>query len=172
MRLSRWLIMALLLTAACEDRAPVREPVPPAAEPAPTTPPAGAPLVQLIAPAEGDTLRFRLSAPADQTLYLDHCNGAFAWGLERRVAASWTQGWVAVINQCHSAPIEIPPGGSRVLEGIINLQPGEHIEPDTYRVAIYGLFTAHDQESHLANPEVPAELRVSEPFAFGRPAAR
>jgi hypothetical protein len=130
-------------------------------------PPGGTTLITLRSPVEGRSIRFRLSAPDHHPIFLDNCDGAFHWGLEKRSQEGWEPAWLAVINECHSPPIEITTGSSRELTGVIRLQPGERIERDTYRLFIYGLYTAHNREIHHRNPEVPKEQRVSEPFPFG-----
>jgi hypothetical protein len=123
--------------------------------------------VSAMLPVDGHALRFRIHAPPGHPLYLDHCNGAFSWGLEHRVAGTWKPAWIVATNACHSAPIVIPPGRSRDFTQTVVLNAEETLRADTYRLAVYGLYSDHSSEHHAASTAVPRESRVSEPFAFG-----
>jgi hypothetical protein len=162
-----FLFPVVLALAACSPQhpAPARGEAPPAAGPGPAS------LVSALPPADGRTLRFRLSAPAGQPLHLENCNGAISWGLEREVAGAWKPAWTVATDACHSAPVVIPPGESRVFDEVVTLGTGEDLQAGTYRIAVHGLYRRHDREDHAANPEVPRHLRVSRPFALGPLAA-
>jgi hypothetical protein len=168
----RYLLFPLLLAlVACDpqDSTPARTKPPSPA----TAAPRPAPLVSALPPApDGRTLRFRLTAPPDHPLYLDNCNGAFSWGLEREVAGVWTPAWIVATDACHSAPIVLPPGEFRVFEEAITLGAGERLPAASYRIAVYGLYSTHERSDHAANTEVPHALRVSARFAFGPLPAR
>ena len=162
------LLTACLALAACgpQDTTPARTGTPAAAATRPAS------LVSALPPAGARTLRFRLTAPPDQALYLDNCNGAFSWGLERQVAGEWKPAWIVATDACHSAPIVLPPAESRVFEEAVTLGADERLPTDSYRIAIHGLYTTHDGSDHAANTEVPHALRTSAPFAFGPLTAR
>lgn len=157
------LLPVLTALAACapETPAPPRDEAPPAVQARPAS------LVSAMPPAGPHTLSFRLSAPSGRPLYLDHCNGAVSWGLEHRVAGVWKPAWIVATDACHSAPIVIPPGRSRLFRETVTLAAGEGLPADTYRIALYGVYLTHDERDHAASTELTHELRVSEPFAFG-----
>jgi hypothetical protein len=153
--------LALLLAAACDQpkRGPAKAEAPPAAAPRPAS------FVTVLNRPDERTLRISLSAPAGHPLYLDNCNGAFPWGLEHRPDGVWTSAWIVATDACHSAPIVIPPGGTRTFQ--VEIGVGERIEKGTYRLIVYGLHTGPSSPSRAAETEVPHGMRVSEPFPLG-----
>jgi hypothetical protein len=154
--------LALLLVAACDQ--PSRDPA--KAEAPPTAAPRPASFVTVLNRPDERTLRIRLSAPAGHPLYLDNCNGAFPWGLEHRPDGVWTSAWIVATDPCHSAPIVIPPGGTRTYQ--VEIGVGERIEKGTYRIIVYGLHTGPSSPHRATETEVPHGMRVSEPFPLGR----
>lgn len=161
MRLLR--LPAILAIVACSEQ----EPPPPPVEVPSAGQPRAASFVTLMRPIDEHTLGFRVSAPGAHPLYLDNCNGAFSWGLERQAAGTWKPAWTVATNACHSAPLVIPAGESREFTEAVTLDRGATLPSDRYRVAVYGLYSIHDSEDHSANTEVPHGLRLSEPFLFG-----
>lgn len=176
------ILVLLILLVSCAPKSPApsgrvdtatasepdSKPAPPGPVDTPaTSEPASDRVVSVVAAQNGGALRIQLRAPSNGSLYLDNCNGAFAWGLEHQVNGVWKPAWMAVINQCHSAPIMIAPGEARIFNGTVSLDPGKTLPADRYRIAIYGLFSRHDQENHRDNPEVPVAMRVSEPIELG-----
>jgi len=123
--------------------------------------------VSLLPSPDARTLRFRLRAPNDHPLLVDNCNGAFSWGLERRVAGVWTSAWTVATDACHSAPIAIPPGASRDFAEAVTLGADERLPADDYRIVVHGVYATHDAADHARNVAVARELLVSAPFAFG-----
>ena len=152
-----------VILAACDQQkrsaAPIEEPT--------VSPSAPASLVSVIPSTDERTLRFRLRAPPGHPLYLENCNGAFSWGLEHQVEGVWKPAWIVATNACHSAPIVVRPGETREFTEAVSLGAGESLPADTYRVAVYGLYSTHHDEDHSASTEVPHELRLSEPFQLG-----
>lgn len=109
-------------------------------------------------------IHFRVTAPKSRALYLENCNGAISWGLERKSAAAWVPAWGAEIDGCHSAPIEIPAGTHRDFHEVVALRPSEPLLRGAHRVAVYGLYFNHDSNDHPIDSEVPHALRLSQPF--------
>lgn len=142
------------------------EPPPPQREAVPVADSPSASLVSVMPPPDARTLRFRVRAPNTHPLYLDHCNGAFSWGLEHEVSGIWKPAWIVATNACHSDPIVIPAGESLEFTEALTLQPGERLPAGTYRLAIYGLYSAHHPADHAASTEVPHNTRVSAPLAL------
>jgi hypothetical protein len=154
-------LLVLAVLAACDGQRPATTRADtPAVEPRPAS------LVRALPPADARTLRFRLTAPAAHPLHLENCNGAFSWGLERRVAGDWARAWTVATDACHSAPIVIPPRDSRTFEEAVTLHAGERLPAGTYRIVVHGLYAAY-AEDHAAGAEVPNALRVSAPFELG-----
>jgi hypothetical protein len=104
---------------------------------------------------------------------LTNCNGAQPMGLQRLVGNDWVNAWVAALNACFSAPIEVPPGGRH--SATLTIRPGagavtyprgqESIESGTYRVAWFGVLRSYDPNKRPED-ELPLEQRVSAPFTI------
>ena len=122
------------------------------------------------------TIVTTFTAPADRTVYLTNCNGAFPMGLQRRVGKdTWGHAWAAEMNACLSEPIVIPPGGRH--SGTMTVQPGADavvssrrtetkIEGGVYRAVWYGALTSFDFRARPFGEELPLEQRVSAPFVI------
>lgn len=173
--MKRMIVVLLWLVAGCD-----RPPAPAASEPSAPSPPessgaastdpaaaANASFVSLVARPAGNRVRFRIIAPVDRPLFLENCNGAMSWGLEREAKGEWVPAWGAEIDGCHSAPIEIPAGTARDFDGVVTERPHAPRPPGPYRLAVYGLYFTHDDRDHAAGIEVPHDRRRSAPFTFG-----
>jgi Carboxypeptidase regulatory-like domain len=104
---------------------------------------------------------------APRTAYLTHCNGAQPLGLQRSVNGKWVNAWVAAINGCFSAPIELKPGQQHT--ATVTIRPGGGavtypFESGTYRVAWFGVLASYEPRKLPHNDELPLEQRVSAPF--------
>lgn len=88
--------------------------------------------------------------------FIDHCNGAQPMGLQRQVNGTWTNAWVAELNGCASAPIEVPAGRQHTAP--LTVTRHRPIESGTYRVVWFGVRSAAG--------ELPEEQRVSAPIAI------
>jgi hypothetical protein len=153
------LILMIGPLGACEPRsAPA-----PAGSGTPADP-ATASYVAASMAADGVTLHVRVTAPEARPLYLENCNGAFPWGLERPDEGAWTTAWVAELNGCLSEPIVVPPGEHRDFRLPIRLRPSDSLPAGTYRVALYALHDTYDMEPDASNKPGPLENRVSDPF--------
>jgi hypothetical protein len=114
------------------------------------------------------TIVTTFTAPADKTVYLMNCNGAFSIGLERRVENEWTNAWTSEINGCASQPIVIRAGQSYT--GTATVVSREEISrpvpAGTYRAVWYGVFTSYDPHERAMGTELPLEQRVSAPIVI------
>jgi len=110
-------------------------------------------------------------APADTTVWLLHCNGAIAWGLQRFTRGAWRDAWVVMTNECLSPPFVLRGDSAFVDTLVFNASAGAVIDsagigPGTYRVAFYNVLTSFDPELRPFGPELPMQRRVSAPIAF------
>lgn len=119
------------------------------------------------------TIVSRFTAPRDTTVYILHCNGAIAWGLQRLDEGVWRDAWVATTNGCLSAPKVVRAGEAHVETlGVVSRtdvpNPGSFIQhevqPGTYRVVWYQVLTSFDLDARPFGPELGLEQRVSQPF--------
>lgn len=167
-RLTAALALAL---AACTNQSP------PAPPPSATGEVVAAPIVtdrNAYIMRNGElTITATFTAPADGPVYLTNCNGAQPMGLQRLVGNDWVNSWVAALNGCFSAPIEVPPGGRH--SATLTLRPGagavtyprgqESIESGNYRVVWFGVLRSYDPKKRPSDDdELPLEQRVSGPF--------
>jgi hypothetical protein len=120
------------------------------------------------------TIVAMFTAPPDTTVQIMNCNGAIAWGLQKRVDNQWEDAWAAVTNQCLSPPIILAPRGVFVDTLTLAVTAGgtpsgeRDIEPGTYRVVWYNVLTAFDPEARPFGPELALENRVSRPITIER----
>jgi len=113
-------------------------------------------------------------APKDTTVWLLHCNGAIAWGLQRLDRGAWRDAWVAMTNECLSPPFILRRDSAFVDTLVFTASAGAVIDsagigPGTYRVAFYNALTSFDTAARPFGPELPIERRVSAPIAFISP---
>jgi hypothetical protein len=162
------MLATLMLLAACANPQP--EPVAVEAVRAPIATDRSAYIMR-----NGElTIAATFTAPPDRSVYLTHCNGAQPMGLQRLVGNDWVNAWLAALNACFSAPIEVPPGGHHAAPltirpgaGAVTYPPGqETIESGTYRVAWYGVLRSYDPKKRPFDDELPLEQRVSAPFTI------
>jgi hypothetical protein len=140
------IVLALTLAACANPRPAAPPPVP---APAPIT-------TDRNAYAMRDELTIVGTFTAPVTAYITHCNGAQPMGLQRQVNGVWTNAWVAELNGCASAPIEVPAGKQHTAP--LRLTRHRPIESGTYRVIWYGV--------RSATGELPEEQRVSAPVTI------
>jgi hypothetical protein len=127
---------------------------------------------------EEATIVARFRAPADTTVYIVHCNGAIAWGLQRLEDGRWTDAWAATTNGCLSPPFVVA-GGQALADTLTVVSrddvpatgPVRHVvPPGTYRMVWYGVLTAFDARAQGLGPELSLERRVSAAFTLERAA--
>lgn len=156
------LVLVLVLAACKSDEARV--------QPQTKTPPAPrAPVVtdrQEYVMHEGETtIVATYTAPADHDVYLVHCNGQFAVGLQRPVGDKWEHVWAPAMNACFSASIVIRAGTSYQSTIIVAPQRMDaKIDTGQYRVIWHGLLGAYDPKASPPGVDLPVEQRVSAPI--------
>jgi hypothetical protein len=112
------------------------------------------------------TIATTFTAPADRSVYIVNCGGAFSMGLQRLENGTWKDHWIGAINECLSAPIVVPPGGRH--SGVMRVVSERHhpIPGGTYRAAWYSVLTSFDTEARPFGPDLPLEQRVSAPITI------
>ena len=138
---------------------------PSGAKPAPA-PPQPEPFVAARPASEDATVHLRLSAPPAHALYVDNCNGAFPWGLERQDGDRWEGAWNAELDGCLSAPIVVAPGTSREFALAVGGGPGPALNAGTYRAVVHGLYAEYDTADPRANVVLAPDRRTSAPVRF------
>jgi hypothetical protein len=160
--------LALGLLAAC-GRPPAPATVAPSPSPPLATKAPDTASVVAVADVGGDrTVHLRLSAPPAYALAVDNCNGAFQWGLERRVAGAWEPAWGAETDACQSAPIFLAAGTSREFALAITGASGDALDAGTYRAVVHGLLAV--APGKVPDP-LPEDQRASAPFRLPARAA-
>ena len=103
---------------------------------------------------------YEIRNDGDETMFLPHCEGAFAVGLQAGDGATWTPAWGRVTAACWTnPPIAIEPGDVYLDRIDVTLEGRETGELGAYRVVLPNWLLGLD-------PEREGPPLYSNPFTF------
>lgn len=144
------------------------------------------------APAQTDSLAYRASTAAGEfrtgitvqyrnvtaeRISFPHCNGAFWYGLQKRVDGAWVDAWSPDLPMCLSfEPIAVEPGATVTLRfGVYSGPKGSNFSsqflanrwpPGVYRIDIAAARHGFDAPTSTFGRQVPVDARVSNAFVL------